>query len=59
MQAEGTCWLGGTTGTAATRVRFSTTNWSTTAADIDRSAAAIVGAYRASLEATARAASTN
>ena len=33
-------------------VRFSTTNWSTTADDIDRSAAAVVAAYRGSLAAT-------
>jgi glutamate/tyrosine decarboxylase-like PLP-dependent enzyme len=56
VQADGTCWLGGTHWNGRDAVRFSTTNWSTTADDIDRSAAAIVGAYRASLEATARAA---
>jgi glutamate/tyrosine decarboxylase-like PLP-dependent enzyme len=50
VQAEGTCWLGGTHWNGRDAVRFSTTNWSTTADDIDRSAAAVLGAYRASLQ---------
>ncbi|MEZ5319176.1 MAG: aminotransferase class V-fold PLP-dependent enzyme [Vicinamibacterales bacterium] len=46
VQADGTCWLGGTTwhGMAAMRVSFS--NWSTTDEDVDRSAAAILRAAR-------------
>jgi glutamate/tyrosine decarboxylase-like PLP-dependent enzyme len=42
VQDEGTCWLGGTTwqGKAAMRISFS--NWSTTDADVDRSADAIL-----------------
>ncbi|MFL5749663.1 MAG: pyridoxal phosphate-dependent decarboxylase family protein [Chloroflexota bacterium] len=41
VQADGTCWLGGTTwhGMAATRISVS--NWSTTEADADLSVAAI------------------
>jgi len=44
VQDEGTCWLGGTQwqGRAAMRVSFS--NWSTSDADVDRSAAAIAAA---------------
>ena len=56
VQADGTCWLGGTHWNGRDAVRFSTTNWSTTADDIDRSAAAIVAAYRASREVITRAA---
>ena len=47
VQAEGTCFLGGTTWRDRGAVRFSTTNWSTTADDIDRSVAAVLAAYRA------------
>lgn len=45
VQEDGTCWLGGTTwhGMAAMRVAIS--NWSTTDADIDRSAAAILRVF--------------
>ena len=44
VQDDGTCWLGGTTwhGVAAMRLSFS--NWSTTEADVDRSAQAILRA---------------
>jgi glutamate/tyrosine decarboxylase-like PLP-dependent enzyme len=44
VQRDGTCWLGGTQweGRAALRVSFS--NWATTEADVDRSAAAIAAA---------------
>ena len=44
VQRDGTCWLGGTEweGRAALRVSFS--NWATTDADVDRSAAAIAAA---------------
>jgi glutamate/tyrosine decarboxylase-like PLP-dependent enzyme len=45
VQREGTCWLGATTwqGRGAMRVSFS--NWSTTDEDVERSAAAILGAF--------------
>jgi glutamate/tyrosine decarboxylase-like PLP-dependent enzyme len=44
VQREGTCWLGGTEwrGQAVMRVSFS--NWATSDADVDRSAAAIAAA---------------
>jgi len=47
VQADGTCFLGGTVWRGLGAVRFSTTNWSTTAGDIDRSVAAVLAAYRA------------
>ena len=46
VQADGTCWVGGTVlwqGRAA--MRFSVSNWSTTEDDIDRSVAAILGGF--------------
>ena len=46
VQAEGTCWLGGTRWNGRDALRFSTTNWSTTPDDIDLSAAAVLAAYR-------------
>ncbi len=45
VQAEGTCWLGGTTWHGMDSMRVSVSNWSTTEADIDRSAEAILGCY--------------
>lgn len=44
IQAEGTCWAGGTKWHEQTAMRISISNWSTTAQDIDRSAAAILSA---------------
>lgn len=41
IQRDGTCWLGGTTWNGEYVVRVSMSNWATTDADIDRSAAAI------------------
>ncbi|HEX2831637.1 MAG TPA: aminotransferase class V-fold PLP-dependent enzyme [Thermoanaerobaculia bacterium] len=41
VQQEGTCWLGGTTWHGMAAMRVSISNWSTTADDIARSAAAI------------------
>jgi glutamate/tyrosine decarboxylase-like PLP-dependent enzyme len=41
IQADGTCWLGGTTWQGRYVLRVSVSNWSTADADIDRSAAAI------------------
>jgi glutamate/tyrosine decarboxylase-like PLP-dependent enzyme len=42
IQEEGTCWAGGTTWHGQVAMRVSVSNWSTTAEDIDRSAAAIL-----------------
>jgi glutamate/tyrosine decarboxylase-like PLP-dependent enzyme len=44
VQEDGTCWLGGTTWHGMAAMRISISNWSTTEADIDRSAAAILAA---------------
>jgi glutamate/tyrosine decarboxylase-like PLP-dependent enzyme len=44
VQQDGTCWLGGTTWHGMAAIRVSVSNWSTTDADIDRSAAAILKA---------------
>jgi len=46
IQADGTCWLGGTRWHDQQAMRISVSNWSTTEADIDRSAAAIVAVVR-------------
>lgn len=42
VQEEGTCWLGGTTWHGMAAMRISISNWSTSAEDIQRSAAAIL-----------------
>jgi glutamate/tyrosine decarboxylase-like PLP-dependent enzyme len=47
VQRDGICWLGGTTRQAAPAIRISISNWSTSTDDIDRSAAAILGAIAA------------
>jgi glutamate/tyrosine decarboxylase-like PLP-dependent enzyme len=44
VQDEGTCWLGATTWQGQVAARISISNWSTSETDIDRSAAAILGA---------------
>jgi glutamate/tyrosine decarboxylase-like PLP-dependent enzyme len=44
VQDDGTCWVGGTKWHGQVAVRISISNWSTTADDIDRSAAAIISA---------------
>jgi glutamate/tyrosine decarboxylase-like PLP-dependent enzyme len=48
IQRDGTCWVGGSTFRGRTVMRISIVGWQTTAADIDRSAAAILGAAGAS-----------
>ena len=48
VQAEGTCWAGGAMWQQRQVMRIAVSNWSTTAADIDRSADAIVRCFRAS-----------
>jgi glutamate/tyrosine decarboxylase-like PLP-dependent enzyme len=47
VQRDGTCWLGPTTWDGAEALRIAISNWSTTDADIDRSAAAIARAVAA------------
>jgi glutamate/tyrosine decarboxylase-like PLP-dependent enzyme len=47
IQDEGTCWLGGTTWRGRAAARISISNASTTEADIDRSADAILACVRA------------
>jgi len=42
VQDDGTCWLGGSTWHGVQVMRISVSNWSTTEADIDRSADAIL-----------------
>jgi glutamate/tyrosine decarboxylase-like PLP-dependent enzyme len=54
VQADGTCWLGGTTWHDLAAMRVSVSNWQTTAADIDVSAEAIL---RCAAEAAAAAGS--
>lgn len=44
VQAEGTCWLGGTTWRGRRLMRVSVSNWSTTEADVDASVDAILRA---------------
>lgn len=46
VQADGTCWLGGTTWHGMAAMRISVSNWSTTEEDVDLSAAAILRAAR-------------
>jgi glutamate/tyrosine decarboxylase-like PLP-dependent enzyme len=46
VQREGTCWLGGTRWHGVEAMRVSVSNWSTTDADIDRAAEAILAAAR-------------
>ena len=48
VQADGTTWLGGTTWQGKAAMRISVSNWSTTAADVDRTVAAILRAARLS-----------
>jgi glutamate/tyrosine decarboxylase-like PLP-dependent enzyme len=42
VQREGTCWLAGTTWQGKAAMRISVSNWSTTAEDVEKSAAAIL-----------------
>jgi threonine aldolase len=42
VQEDGTCWAGGTTWHGMHAMRISVSNWSTTEADIDLSAMAIL-----------------
>jgi len=47
VQREGTCWMAGSKWHGIDAMRISVSNWSTTEADIDRSAEAILAAARA------------
>jgi glutamate/tyrosine decarboxylase-like PLP-dependent enzyme len=47
IQRDGTCWCGVTVWQGRTAMRISVSNWSTTAADVDRSLAAILRAAKA------------
>jgi glutamate/tyrosine decarboxylase-like PLP-dependent enzyme len=47
VQADGTCWVGGTVWHDMAAIRLSVSNWSTTAEDIDRSVDAILRAVDA------------
>ena len=46
VQADGTCWAGGTTWQGRRAMRISVSNWSTTESDIDLSAEAIIRSAR-------------
>ena len=46
VQRDGTCWLSGTVWHGRALMRISVCNWSTTADDVRRSAAAILGAHQ-------------
>ena len=46
IQAEGTCWCGGTVWQGHTAMRISVSSWATTEADVDRSIEAILGVAR-------------
>jgi glutamate/tyrosine decarboxylase-like PLP-dependent enzyme len=46
VQADGTCWMSGTTWQGRRAMRISVSNWATTPADVDRSVEAISGALR-------------
>jgi len=47
IQADGTCWAGGAFWQGKQAMRVAVSNWSTTEADIDRSADAMLACYRA------------
>jgi glutamate/tyrosine decarboxylase-like PLP-dependent enzyme len=49
VQADGTCWVGGTRWHGMAAMRVSVSSWSTTEADIDRTAEALLAAARTSV----------
>ncbi len=49
VQADGTCWAGGAVWQGKQAMRISVSNWSTTEADIDRSAEAILRVFSRAL----------
>jgi threonine aldolase len=44
VQADGTCWAGGTVWQSRTAMRISVCSWATTEADVDKSVAAMLRA---------------
>ena len=44
IQADGTCWVGGTVWHGREAIRISVSSWATTDADVERSARAILAA---------------
>jgi glutamate/tyrosine decarboxylase-like PLP-dependent enzyme len=52
VQSEGICWAGGASWRNQQVMRISVSNWSTTEADIDRSAAAMLRCYRQLVDGT-------
>jgi glutamate/tyrosine decarboxylase-like PLP-dependent enzyme len=50
VQNDGTCWCGGTRWQGRTAMRISVSSWATTAADVDRSLAAVLRLARAHTE---------
>ncbi len=46
VQADGTCWVGGTVWQGRTAMRLSVSSWATTEADIDKSLEAILRCAR-------------
>jgi len=58
VQADGTCWLGGTTWHGVAAMRISVSNWSTTEADADLSVEAILRCAQNAAEALPAAART-
>ena len=58
VQADATCWLGGTTWHGMAAMRISVSNWSTTEADADLSVEAILRCARSAAEALPAAART-
>ena len=51
VQADGTCWLGGTIWHGMSAMRISVSSWATTEADVELSAAAILRCAREAAEA--------
>jgi glutamate/tyrosine decarboxylase-like PLP-dependent enzyme len=49
IQADGTCWVGGTTWNGEPAIRVSFSNWSTTAEDVTRSAGVIASSVRSAV----------
>jgi len=58
VQADGTCWLGGTDWGGEHAMRISVSNWRTTEDDVERSAAAILRAARADRKVSRKSAPT-
>jgi hypothetical protein len=51
VQADGTCWAGGTVWQGRTAMRISVSSWATTREDVERSLAAMVKAAEAEIHA--------